>query len=70
MKKALFHEDFDDLDDMICEDITDEDFNTPREPCFKEHFKERFIATKSLSAEGKRVSQLPESSSEYDKFYD
>lgn len=59
MKKALFLEDF---DDMICEDITDEEppTLTPREPCFKEHFKERLIATKSLSAEGKRVSQLPE----------
>ena len=77
-------DDLDDFDDMICEDITDEEppTLTPREPCFKEHFKERPIATKSLTAElafssgapsvrrGKRVSQLPERSSEYDKFYD
>lgn len=67
-------EDFDDLDEMICEDITDEEPDkstlTPLEPCFKEYFKERPIATKSLTAEGKRVYQLPARSTDYDKFYD
>ena len=70
--KFIDDDDLDDLDDMICEDITDEEppTLTPREPCFKEHFKERPIATKSLTAEGKRAYQLPARSTDYDKFYD